>query len=263
MSASALADTVSLMGRSFVRLTEAEVCAAILQEIDGARRGWVLTANLDILRRWVNQPEFRDLTQSVNVCVADGAPVVWASRLQGTPVPERVTGADLVTSLSAGAARKGHSIFLLGGAPGTATKAAELLQQSYPGLQIAGTNCPEFGFEKSAQALAGIREQLLATQPAIVFVALGSPKQEQLIKQMMVDLPSTWWLGIGASFSFLSGEIQRAPKWMQGVGLEWLHRLVQEPRRLFKRYLLDDLPFLLRLLSNTLVARFVQHSKSN
>ena len=249
------------MGRSFVRLNEAQVCAAILQAIKKSQGGWVLTANLDILRRWVNDVQFRNTTEAVNVCVADGAPVVWASRLQATPLPERVTGADLVSSLSAGAAKQGCSIYLLGGAPSTADKAATLLAQRYSGLHIAGSFCPEIGFEQDEQAMAEIRRQLTAARPDIVFVALGSPKQENLIKQLSAEHTHVWWLGIGASFSFITGDIQRAPLWMQRTGLEWLHRLSQEPRRLFKRYLLHDLPFLLRLLVHALVQRFAAQRK--
>jgi len=250
--------TISLMACEFASLRESEVVETILQALTAGQAGWVLTANLDILRRWVNDPAFRQCTSAVNLCIADGAPVVWASRLQGSPLPERVAGSDLVSSLSAALAPAGHSVFLLGGAPGTAERAAELLQQRYPGLRVAGSACPAPGFEQSEAQMSGLTEQLRRAAPDVVYVALGSPKQERLIEALRTELPHAWWLGIGASFSFLTGDIQRAPQWMQAAGLEWLHRMAQEPRRLFKRYIVDDLPFMLRLFANALVKRFAR-----
>lgn len=263
MSDNSLAETVSLMGRSFVRLSEAQVCASIVSELQRGHGGWVLTANVDILRRWVRSPDFRKITRRVNVCVADGAPVVLAARLQATPLPERITGADLLASLSESAANANRSIYLLGGAPGTADKAAQVLQQRFPSLCVAGCFCPAPGFENSQSTLSEIQRRLHDAAPDIVYVALGSPKQEWLIERFIDEFPRTWWLGVGASFSFMAGDIMRAPRWMQTAGFEWLHRLAQEPGRLSKRYLVDDLPFLLRLFARALVLRLTRRHNSN
>ncbi len=215
-----------------------------------------MTPNVDILRRIARTPEFRKLCQGATLYLADGMPIVWASRLQGTPLPERVAGSTLVNSLSQSAAQKGFSVFLLGGDPGTAEKSAQVLKDRSPDLKIAGTYCPPLGFEKNPEEIKRIQQILSTTKPDIVFVALGSPKQENLIAEMRSLLPKAWWLGVGISFSFLAGRVKRAPLWMQKVGLEWLHRLFQEPRRLAKRYLLEDIPFAILLLVSAFARRF-------
>jgi N-acetylglucosaminyldiphosphoundecaprenol N-acetyl-beta-D-mannosaminyltransferase len=210
--------------------------------------GWIVTANLDHLRRMVRQRSYGELCRAATLVVADGMPLVWAARIQGTPLPERVAGSNLISSLSAAAAARGKSVFLLGGAPGTAEAAANVLTERYPALRVAGTHCPPVGFEHDSQQLAELTEALRQAQPDIVYVALGSPKQERLIAELRPVLPGAWWMGVGISFSFLCGDVKRAPRWMQRLGLEWVHRLVQEPRRLARRYLVDDLPFAVRLL---------------
>ena len=138
-------------------------------------------------------------------------------------------------------------VFLLGGDPGTADAAADVLRTRYEGLDIVGTHCPPIGFEHHEQKTRRIIESIKQAQPDIVFVALGSPKQEQLIARLRHVMPTAWWVGVGISFSFVCGRVRRAPRWVQRLGLEWLHRLVQEPRRLMRRYLIDGLPFAARL----------------
>jgi N-acetylglucosaminyldiphosphoundecaprenol N-acetyl-beta-D-mannosaminyltransferase len=183
-------------------------------------------------------------------------PLIWASRVQGTPLPERVAGSSLCLSLSEKLARQSSSIYLLGGNPGVAKQAAQILQDRFPGLRIAGTHCPQIGFEKDAEQLESIRQQLIHANPDVVYVALGSPKTEKLIQLLRHDLPKTWWIGIGISLSFITGEVRRAPRWMQASGMEWIHRMAQEPTRLGKRYLIDGIPFALKLLSYSLLKRF-------
>lgn len=211
--------------------------------------GWVITPNLDILRRTTKDPAFRRLYDQTTLRLADGMPLVWASKLRRTPLPERVAGSDLIFLLVAKAAEQGASVFLLGGNPGAAEKSAELLLAKHPALRIAGIACPPPGFEKDPDAMSALKSQVLAAQPHIVLVALGSPKQELLIEMLRRDLPAAWFLGIGITFSFVAGEVQRAPVWMRRVGLEWSHRLIQEPRRLARRYLIDGVPFAFQLFA--------------
>jgi N-acetylglucosaminyldiphosphoundecaprenol N-acetyl-beta-D-mannosaminyltransferase len=125
----------------------------------------------------------------------------------------------------------------------------------FPKLKIAGVFSPVFGFERDAGALEEIRQRLRSAAPDVVYVALGSPKQENLIVNLRQDLPGTWWLGVGISLSFITGDVQRAPVWIQRIGLEWVHRLVQEPRRLFRRYIIDGIPFAIRLFASSFAAR--------
>jgi N-acetylglucosaminyldiphosphoundecaprenol N-acetyl-beta-D-mannosaminyltransferase len=182
-------------------------------------------------------------------------PLIWASKLQGTPLPERVAGSNLISSLSAAAAERGRGIYLLGGATGTAEAAADVLSQRYPKLRVCGTCCPTIDFEDGADGVAAVTENLRQAKPDIVYVALGSPKQEVLIDRLRDQLPGAWWLGVGNSFSFLCGHVHRAPLGVQRAGFEWLHRLIQEPRRLGRRYLIDGCPFAVKLLVGAAIQR--------
>jgi N-acetylglucosaminyldiphosphoundecaprenol N-acetyl-beta-D-mannosaminyltransferase len=227
----------------------------LLDELDAGRGGWIATPNVDHLRRVGRDPSFAALCARADLAVPDGMPLVWASRLQGTPLPERVAGSDLVWRLSAAAAERGRSVFLLGGAPGTAEGAANVLRVHYPGLRVAGTHCPSPGFEGDEQAVALLVDALRVAGPDIVYVALGTPKGEWLIERHRETLPRSWWVPVGISFSFVTGAVRRAPRWMQRAGLEWLHRLAQEPRRLVRRYIVDDMPFALALLGGAALGR--------
>lgn len=246
---------IELMGVRIHAVTERACIAHVLAALDAGRGGWVVTPNLDILRRCVNEPEFKAMVAEADLVVADGMPLIWASRLQGTPLPERVAGSNLVGTLGAAAAVAGRSVFLLGGAPGAAAAAAGVLRERLPTLKIVGVHCPPMGFERDAGAMESIATMLGEARPDIVYVALGSPKQELVIRRLRGAAPSAWWLGVGISLSFLCGEVRRAPMWMQRIGLEWAHRLIQEPRRLMRRYLVDGAPFGLRLLGSSLLRR--------
>ena len=215
-----------------------------------------MTSNLDILRQIRWDPKVRHACGGASMIVADGFPLILASRLKGDPLPERVAGSNLIRSLSEGAAREGKSVFLLGGAPGAAEAAARVLVERTPALRIAGTHCPPLGFERDEREVSVIIDRLRSASPDIVYVALGSPKTEFLIDRLRHQVPGVWWMGVGISFSFLAGQVRRAPRWMQRGGLEWVHRLSQEPRRLMRRYLLQGIPFALALLSWALYRRF-------
>ncbi len=254
---------VELEGIGLHALSESECVEHVLDELDAGRGGWVVTPNLDHLRRTRREREFRELYEEATLRVVDGQILVWALALQRTPIPGRVAGSDLISSLSRGAAERGRSLFLLGGNPGTAQKAAAVLRERHPGLAIAGTECPSSGFEKDPLAMARLSRQIHQARPDIVFVALGSPKQELVIRHLRHDRPEAWWLGVGISFSFLCGEIGRAPLWMQLAGLEWLHRLGQEPLRLGRRYLVHGLPYAAGLLVSCAVRGILPKGKTS
>jgi len=249
---------IKLHGHWIHAVTEKQCIDYILTELEASRGGWIVTPNLDHLRRLVRDDSFANLCAKATLMVADGMPLIWASRLQGTPLPERVTGSNLIFSLSKAVADRSRSIYLLGGDIGTAEKASNFLCEGIPGLKIAGTYYPELGFERNPASIQAMADAIIAAQPDIVYVAIGSPKQEVLIHQLRNQYPQLagiWWLGVGISFSFLCGHVQRAPLWMQNIGLEWLHRLVQEPKRLTKRYLVDGLPFSFSLVANAMMVR--------
>jgi N-acetylglucosaminyldiphosphoundecaprenol N-acetyl-beta-D-mannosaminyltransferase len=210
-----------------------------------ARRegGWIVTANLDILRRAAVDPEMQALYASADLRVADGMPLVWAARLQGDRLPERVAGSTLSWRIAERAAAEGRSIYLLGGDPGAAEGSRRVLEARYPGLKICGSSSPRVSNPATLAEIEALVGEIEPTQPDIVYVAFGSPKQEYVARDLRERLPNTWFIGVGISLGFISGQVERAPEWMQELGLEWVHRLVQEPRKLAHRYIVDDLPF--------------------
>jgi N-acetylglucosaminyldiphosphoundecaprenol N-acetyl-beta-D-mannosaminyltransferase len=246
---------VQLLGLEFAAVSEAETIDRVLAGVGAGRGGWVCPANLDVLRQWRDSKEVRELVSHADLVVADGMPLIWAGGLQGSPLPARVAGSSLTVTLSAAAAQSGASVFLLGGNPGTADAAAAKLVQNSPELRIAGTLSPPFGFEKDPEWQERIERTLLTAAPDIVFVGLGFPKQERLIVSLRRAFPATWFVSCGVSFSFVAGEITRAPVLLQRLGLEWMHRLVQEPRRLFRRYVVLGVPFLVELLWSVALVR--------
>ena len=163
------------------------------------------------------------------------ATIVWASRLAGTPVPERVPGSDLVQSLPEAAARAGVSVFLLGGNPGVAATAARRLRAGIRGFRASSPTAPRLDSRRTRRA-GSDEAAACSAQPTLVLVGLGFPKQEQLIETLRLELPAPGSSGVGISLSFSPGSSPRAPSVMQRLGLEWVHRLLHEPRRLFGRY---------------------------
>ncbi|GAA0533710.1 WecB/TagA/CpsF family glycosyltransferase [Paractinoplanes ferrugineus] len=244
-------DRVELDGTGIDRITEAEVVAVVREALARGRGGRIITPNIDILRRAQREAEARAHLDDADLIVADGMPLIWASRLGGTPLPERVAGSSLIWSLSAGVGRDRRSIFVIGGSPAHdgAARAADRLAARCPGLRVAGAICPEFGFEQSRATYDQVCAQVADAKPDLVFVGLGFPKQERMIAKLRPMLPSSWFIGCGAAVNFVAGDLERAPRWMQRTGLEWAHRLGTEPRRLARRYLRHDAPYALRLLA--------------
>jgi N-acetylglucosaminyldiphosphoundecaprenol N-acetyl-beta-D-mannosaminyltransferase len=248
-------DRVDLDGTGIDRITEAEVVAVVRDALAHGRGGRIITPNIDILRRAHGNAEVRRQLADADLIVADGMPLIWASRLGGTPLPERVAGSNLIWSLSRGLGHDRRSVFVVGGVPAVegepdgATRAAGRLAAECPGLRVAGTLCPEYGFEQAPLSYDDVCAKVVDARPDLVFVGLGFPKQERMITRMRRVLPRTWFIGCGAAVNFVAGDIGRAPRWMQRTGLEWAHRLGTEPRRLAARYLRHDAPYALRLLA--------------
>lgn len=239
---------VDLAGVELHAISEKQTIEHIIAELDEGRGGVVVTPNLDYLRRCNRDLQFAAMVSEADLAVPDGMPLIWASRLQATPLPERVAGSNLISSMNSAAAAHGKSIFLLGGSPGAAEGAAQVLKERHPNLKIAGIHFPPFGFDRNPRLWDAMEKSIVQAQPDIVWVALGAPKQEKTICRLQALLPQTWWLGVGNSFSFLAGQVQRAPRWMQVTGTEWIHRLYQEPGKLWKRYLISGIPFAMRML---------------
>jgi N-acetylglucosaminyldiphosphoundecaprenol N-acetyl-beta-D-mannosaminyltransferase len=191
---------------------------------------------------------FAEAMQAADLAVADGVSVVMASRLLRVPIPERVTGGDLMERMCAEAARYGFRVFFLGGLPGAATMAAHNLRTRYRGLGICGTYCPPRGFESDPAELARIRRLINLYEPDLLCVAFGAPKQEIWMHENRDQLRVGAILPVGAAFDTQSGLRRRAPAIFQRFGLEWLFRLAMEPRRMWRRYLIGNLQFVVLVL---------------
>lgn len=242
-------DTITLASSTLHRLTSAETLDHILDALDRDEGGWVITYNLDILRKDHLDPDFASRASASTLRVADGMPLLWSARLQGTPLPERVAGSDLVYSLTSACAARGRSVFFLGGHPAdVCDRAASQLQARDPELIVAGTYSPPLAFMDVPEEVSHIRKLLTEADPDVVLIGLP-PMLQSAVHTSFSDAPptATWWVGLGVSFSFVTGDVKRAPTWMQRMGLEWVHRLIQEPRRLGRRYLVEGLPFAARL----------------
>lgn len=222
-------------------LTMDEALVAIDELIQQNKNAYVVTPNVDHIVRLEQGGEFLEAYRDADLVLTDGKPLVWISKWYGTPIKEKISGSDLFPRLCELAARKGYTMFFLGAAEGVAARAADNLMLKYPGLQVVGTYSPPYGFEKDEQETKKIKEMITEKKPHILIVGLGTPKQELFIKHHGEELGVPLSLGLGASLDFEAGNVKRAPKWMSDHGLEWFYRVIQEPKRMFKRYFIDDM----------------------
>jgi N-acetylglucosaminyldiphosphoundecaprenol N-acetyl-beta-D-mannosaminyltransferase len=242
----------------FDPLTENEVIAVVREAWATGLGGSIFTVNIDIALSATRDVTLADLLARASLVVADGMPLVWASRTRGDALPERVAGSSLIWSLSAAAAADGRSVFLLGGAEGVPEMAAKALVTRSTNLRIVGAESPPFGFDQTDEGVRKAVAAVAAAAPDLVFVGLGFPRQERLIEQLQQALPEAWFLACGGGIPMAAGVFRRASPALQHLGLEWVHRLALEPRRLARRYLRDDLPFAGALLARSAVHRFTR-----
>jgi N-acetylglucosaminyldiphosphoundecaprenol N-acetyl-beta-D-mannosaminyltransferase len=191
---------------------------------------------------------FAAAMQDADLVVPDGVSVVGASRLLGVRIPERVAGGDLMERMCAEAAQRGFRVFLLGGLPGAAVMAAHNLRRRYPGLEICGTYCPSSGFENDLAEQTRMRRAIAEAAPDLLCVAFGAPKQEIWMQENRAQLNAGAILAVGAALDTQAGLRRRAPRWIQRIALEWLFRLLMEPRRLWRRYLIGNTQFVLLVM---------------
>ena len=212
--------------------------------IKNGRYNYVVTPNIDHIVKIEKDKEFAKLYEEADLIITDGMPLVWVSKLKKHPIKEKISGSDYFPRLCEISAKKGFKIFLLGAAEGVAEKAKDNLECKYKGLHIVGTYSPAYGFEKDEKEIQKIISLVRDSNPDILAVGLGAPKQEKFIYRYLDELKVPLSLGVGATIDFEAGNVKRAPKWMQKNGLEWFYRFVQEPRRMFKRYFVDDMEFI-------------------
>jgi N-acetylglucosaminyldiphosphoundecaprenol N-acetyl-beta-D-mannosaminyltransferase len=229
---------ISLLGIPFANVTAAETLQRIEMMIESRHPHYVVTANVDFLVQARSDAELRSILLDAHLVLCDGMPLVWASRLLQNPLPERVTGADLVPELIRLAAKRGYRIFLLGASPDANEQAAANLRAKHPGVEIVGHYSPPFR-PLAEMDNAEIMRRIRDAQPDIVLVAFGCPKAEKWIARHYQSLGVPVMIGVGGTLDFIAGRMKRAPTWMQRCGAEWMFRLCQEPKRLFGRYFND------------------------
>ena len=238
----------NLFGISFAVMDLKHAAEAIVLAAEQGTKGLVVTPNADHVVRHSRSQRFRSVVDGALMRFADGMPIVWVSRLLKVPLPERVTGADLLPAIVSLTATKGVRTFFLGGLPSVAEKAKGVLCERFKGAQVVGVYSPPFGFEKDQKETRKIIEMINALDVHILFVGVGSPKQEYWVHDNLSELNVGPVVCVGAAFDFAAGVLRRAPLWVQNVGCEWLWRLGQEPRRLWRRYLLVDTRFVILAL---------------
>lgn len=233
-------------GLPMAPLTRAEAAEAVAALIDAGRPSYFITANTHYVMVSHGDPSLRRINEEAAFLLADGAPLVWASRWRRAPLPERVAGSDLIYDLCEQAAARGDRVFFLGGPLGVAQAAADRLEQRYPGLIVAGVACPPFRSLNDAEQ-ADLIAQIRDARPDLLFVAFGQPKGERWIRQHLDEIEVSVCVQVGASFEFVAGSVRRAPRWVQRIGMEWAWRLGTDPVRLGPRYA-RNAAFLLRMV---------------
>lgn len=218
-----------------------ETIASIEQIINTDKKGYVVAVNVDVLVKIENDPYLKRIADEADLTLVDGKPLVWISKLHHNPVKAKISGSDLVPRLCDVASDKGYSVFILGGKDGIAEKAKNNLLKKLPNINIVGTYSPPLGFEKNNDEQEKINTLISNTKPNILIVCFGCPKQEKWIYENYKKYDANVSICAGATVDFLAGNIKRAPVWMSEFGLEWFYRFLMEPKRLFKRYFLDDL----------------------
>ena len=231
---------ISMMGCLIDNLSMEET----LQRVDGFIRAGTphqhVVVNVDKLVKASRSPELRRIINECALINADGMPVVWAARLLGRPLKERVAGIDLFESLMARAAVRRWRVFLLGAREEVVARVRAIYEVKYPGLTIAGHRN---GYWSAAEE-AGVARQIADSRADLLFVAISSPKKEQFLGTYQARMRVPFAMGVGGTFDVAAGLVKRAPRWMQRAGLEWFYRFLQEPRRMFRRYFIDDMAFL-------------------
>jgi N-acetylglucosaminyldiphosphoundecaprenol N-acetyl-beta-D-mannosaminyltransferase len=229
-------------------LTMSEVLGQVEKLIARSSPSHIITANVDHLMMKLKGPDIEEIFCKAALILPDGVPLLWAARFLRTPLRERINGTDLMEKTCEMAATRGFSVFLLGGPEGVASGSARNLQNWFPGLIVSGTYSPYYGFENDVDENKKIVSLLKDKKPDILFTSLGFPKGIKWIDRHLPACCIPLAIEVGASFMFLSGRMKRAPRWMQKHGFEWLWRLLHEPSRLWKRYLVRDLPFFYHIL---------------
>ena len=221
-----------------------ETVHEIERMIHEKQKSYIVAINVDVVLKIEHDKYLKKITDDADMVLVDGQPLVWISRWHKRPVKAKISGSDLVPKICEVAAEKGYTMFIIGGKDGIAEKAKKNLEKKLPGIKIIGTYAPPFGFEKDQKELDKINTMITAAHPDILVACFGCPKQEKWIYENYQKYDATVSICAGATVDFLAGNIDRAPKWMSDHGLEWFYRFTKEPKRLFRRYFVDDIEIL-------------------
>jgi N-acetylglucosaminyldiphosphoundecaprenol N-acetyl-beta-D-mannosaminyltransferase len=255
-------EKVSLFGVQFSNLTMDEAIQNIDRKIvNFEKHEYIVTPNVDHIVQLKSDKEFQKVYQSASLILVDGMPIVFLSKLFNKKLKEKVSGADLVYKLFELASIKKYKVFMLGGQDGVLEKAIEKINQIVKKpFPISGYS-PKFGFEKDPDSLKETINKINEFQPDILLVCLGAPKGEKFIYNFLDSLNCKVSIQVGAAVDFVSGNIKRAPHWMQTSGLEWFYRFLQEPKRMFKRYFINDSIFI-KVIIDEAYTTFIRRNKT-
>jgi N-acetylglucosaminyldiphosphoundecaprenol N-acetyl-beta-D-mannosaminyltransferase len=230
---------IEMMGCQIDNLSMEETLQTIEGFIQSGKPHQHVVVNVDKVVKASRDPELRKIINDCALVNVDGMPIVWASRLLGKPLKERVAGVDLFDALMGYSAKKGWRIFFLGATEEVVTSVKRLYENRYPNISIVGHRNGYWKLSEENQVV----EQIKDAQADLLFVAISSPKKEQFLNRYQADMKIPFAMGVGGTFDVMAGKVNRAPMWMQKSGFEWFYRFLQEPRRMFKRYFIDDMAF--------------------
>lgn len=232
-------DRIEMMGCQIDNLSLEETLQTVEGFIASGRAHQHVVVNVDKLVKARKDEQLRRIINECALINADGMPVVWASRILGKPLKERVAGVDLFEALMKRSAEKGWRVYLLGAREEVVSRVKQIYETLYPALQVAGYRN---GYWKPDEE-DGVVEGIVQARADILFVAISSPKKEQFLGMYQERMRIPFAMGVGGSFDVAAGRLKRAPHWMRRVGLEWFFRFLQEPRRMFRRYFIEDMAF--------------------
>ena len=236
-----------------------EAVARVLNLAKSKGKHIATTPNLDFLYNASHNNHFKKVLNSSSLSIPDGKPLILLSNVLGKPLKGKVSGADFFVEICKSSVEQGISIYLMGSAPGVAAKAKENLEKKISGLNIVGAVSPSYGFEKDDEECEELVRKINSVAPDILFVGVGSPKQELWIDKHLDQLDVKVAIGVGASFDFAAGHVKIPSPFIKRMGVAWLWRLASEPKRLWRRYLINDLPFFIKLYINALLSKKGNH----
>ena len=232
---------IQLMNIMIDNMSMQEALDYISSIINARKKIMVVTPNVDHIVKLEDDVRFKNAYDNSGLVLVDGTPLMWIAKWYGTPLKEKITGPRLTEKVFELASQNEFSIFILGAADGVAKSAAQKMIEKYKNCNIVGTYSPKYGFEHDEREIKKIIETINRSKPDLLITGMGSPKTEIFLNEHLQDLDVHVAFSVGAAIDFLAGNINRCPEWINTIGLEWFYRFLKEPKRMFKRYFIDDL----------------------